>query len=245
VSLSKTVDRASAFIDSILDLHPKFAVFDCDGTLWSGDAGETFFAWEQEENLVPTETMRAMRARYAHYKAGDVAEEVMCAELVTMHRGLIEADVQRAATRFFDLNFAEQIFPEMRELVQRLQAQGCDVWAVSSTNEWVIRAGMRHFGIPRDHILAAAVKIDNMRITDQVVRIPSGDGKPMAIREVVKKDPDAAFGNSRWDRGMLEIAKYPYAINPNPDLKETALARGWTVYFPNDSSLAGSPREEP
>jgi len=200
---------------------------------------------EQEEDLVPKETMRTMRARYADYKAGNVVEEVMCAELVTMHRGLIEADVQRAATRFFDLNFAEQIFHEMRELVQRLQAQGCDVWAVSSTNEWVIRAGMRHFGIARDHILAAAVKIDNMRITDQVVRIPSGDGKPMAIRKVVKKIPDAAFGNSRWDCDMLEIAKHPYAINPNPDLKETALARGWTVYFPNGSSVAGSPREEP
>ena len=134
MSPSKTVDRASAFIDSILTLEPKLAVFDCDGTLWSGDAGETFFAWEQEEDLVPKETMRTMRARYADYKAGNVVEEVMCAELVTMHRGLIEADVQRAATRFFDLNFAEQIFHEMRELVQRLQAQGCDVWAVSSTN---------------------------------------------------------------------------------------------------------------
>src|SRR4030095_13996301 len=160
VSRSKDVDRASAFIDWILTLEPKVAVFDCDGTLWSGDAGETFFAWEQEENVVPEESMRAMRARYADYKAGNVAEEVMCAELVTMHKGLIEADVQRAATRFFDLNFVEQIFPEMRELVQRLQAQGTDVWAVSSTNEWVIRAGMRHFGIARDHILAAAVKID-------------------------------------------------------------------------------------
>ena len=245
MSPSKTVDRASAFIDSILTLEPKVAVFDCDGTLWSGDAGETFFAWEQEENVVAEESMRAMRARYADYKAGNVVEEVMCAELVTMHKGLIEADVQRAATRFFDLNFVEQIFPEMRELVQRLQAQGTDVWAVSSTNEWVIRAGMRHFGIARDHILAAAVKIDKMRITDKVVRIPSGDGKPLAIREVVKKVPDAAFGNSRWDRDMLEVAKHPYAINPNPDLKEIALARGWPVYFPNGSSLSGPPREEP
>ena len=245
MSPSKTVGRASAFIDSILALQPKIAVFDCDGTLWSGDAGETFFAWEQEENLVPVETMRALRARYADYKAGSVAEEVMCAELATMHKGLIEADVQRAATRFFDLNFVEQIFPEMRELVRRLQEQDCDVWAVSSTNEWVIRAGMRHFGIARDHILAAAVKIEKMRITDHVVRIPSGDGKPMAIREVVKKTPDAAFGNSRWDRDMLEIATHAYAINPNPDLKEIALARGWTVYFPNGSLLPASPRQEP
>jgi phosphoserine phosphatase len=231
-SSSTATDRASAFIDSILRLEPHVAVFDCDGTLWSGDAGETFFAWEQEENLVPEAIAHSMRARYADYKAGNVAEDVMCGELVTMHKGMIEADVQRAATRFFDLIFVEQIFPEMRELVQRLPAQGCDVWAVSSTNEWVIRAGMRHFGIARDHVLAAAVAIEKMRITDRLVRIPSGDGKPKAIRDVIKKHPDAAFGNSRWDADMLEIARHAFAINPNPDLERTARERGWGVHFP-------------
>jgi len=229
-------DRANGFIDSILRLEPRLAVFDCDGTLWSGDAGETFFAWEQAEELVPEEIVRSMQARYADYKAGNVAEELMCGEMVTMHKGMIEADVQRAATRFFDLNFVDSIFSEMKELVHRLQAQGCDVWAVSSTNEWVIRAGMRHFAIARDHILAAAVAIDNRRVTDQLLRVPSGDGKPKAIREVLKRDPDAAFGNSRWDIDMLAIARHPFAVNPNPDLEQAARQRGWNIYFPDGTA---------
>lgn len=244
MSSSKAHDRITAFIDSILGLKPKLAVFDCDGTLWSGDAGETFFAWEQEEKLVPDDVIHSMRARYADYKAGHVPEDVMCGELVTMHKGMIEADLQRAATRFFDLNFVEQIFPEMQELVQRLQGQGCDVWAVSSSNEWIIRAGMRHFGIARDHILAATVKIGNMRVTDQLVRIPSGDGKPKAIREVIQKDPDVAFGNSRWDQDMLETARHPFAINPNPDLEKAARERGWTVHFPEPAAVSGSPHRK-
>jgi len=236
VSPSKIADRANGFIDSILRLEPQVAVFDCDGTLWSGDAGETFFAWEEKEKVVSDDIVRSMRARYADYKAGKVAEEVMCGELVTMHKGMIEAEVQRAATRFFDLNLVEQIFPEMRELVQRLQAKGCDVWAVSSSNEWVVRAGMRHFGIERDHILAASVKIEKMRITDQLVRIPSGDGKPKAVHEVIRKTPDAAFGNSRWDADMLAMARHAFAINPNPDLEKTAREQGWNVYFPQANS---------
>jgi phosphoserine phosphatase len=121
----------------------------------------------------------------------------------------------------------------MRDLVRRLQEQGSQVWAVSSTNEWVIRAGMRHFNIPRERILAASVQIEGNRITDRLVRIPSGDGKPKAIREVIRKNPDAAFGNSRWDVDMLDIARHPFAVNPNPDLDETARTRGWTIYRPD------------
>ena len=230
---TSAVDRAQAFIDSVLRLKPEFAAFDCDGTLWSGDAGENFFSWELEEKLIPDEIAVAMRARYADYRAGKVPEEVMCGEMVTLHKGMIEADVQRQATRFFDLFFVEKIFPEMKTLVRQLLAQGCDVWAVSSTNEWVIRAAVRHFGIPRDHVLAAAGVVENLRITDRLVRVPSGPGKPQAIRDVVKKKPDAAFGNSRWDADMLASAQQAYAINPNPDLEATARERGWTVYFPN------------
>lgn len=229
---SRAKDRSIEFVDSVLRLKPRFAAFDCDGTLWSGDAGESFFSWEIAEKIVPEEVARPMQARYAEYRAGKVPEDVMCGEMVTMHQGMIESDVQRAATRFFDLNFVDRIFPEMRRLVRELQAQGCDVWAVSSTNEWVIRAAMRHFGIARDHILAAAVKIQQLRITDQFIRIPSGDGKPKAIGEAVKKTPDAAFGNSRWDADMLATARHPFAINPNPDLRAMAEERGWRIYFP-------------
>jgi phosphoserine phosphatase len=233
-------DRAQAFVDSILALAPRIAVFDCDGTLWSGDAGETFFRWEIEEGLLPREIADWAVARYAEYKAGKVAEDVMCGEMVTIHRGLIETEVQRAATRFFDLCMYEQIFPEMRDLVRRLQAQGSEVWAVSSTNLWVIRAAMRHFDIPRERILAASAHIDKNRVSDRLIRIPSGDGKPKAIREVIRKIPDAAFGNSRWDREMLELARRPFAVNPNPDLAEIARSCGWTIYLPDPLS-AGLP----
>ena len=225
-------DRAQAFIDSILHLNPPMATFDCDGILWSGDAGEGFFRWEMEEGLVSKKVADWAVARYAEYKAGKVTEEVMCGEMVSMHKGLIETDIQRAATRYFDLFMYEGIFPEMRDLVHRLQAQGCEVWAVSSSNEWVIRAAMRHFAIPRSRVIATAPALDKNRISDRMLRIPSGDGKPKAIHELAQKHPDAAFGNSRWDLEMLEMSRHPVAVNPNRDLEQIARARNWTVYFP-------------
>jgi HAD superfamily phosphoserine phosphatase-like hydrolase len=225
--------KASVFVEDVLRLQPRLAVFDCDGTLWAGDAGEGFFDWELKRGVLSEDVVRWARPRYVDYRAGKVVEDDMCGEMVTMHRGLTEAQVQQAADQFFEDNFVSRIFPEMRELVRRLRESGCDVWAVSSTNEWVIRAGMEHCGIPENRILAAAVEIENGVVTDRLVRVPTGAGKPAAIRDAIRKDPDAAFGNSRWDTEMLAIARHAFAVNPNPDLEKTARDCGWTVYWPD------------
>jgi phosphoserine phosphatase len=230
--------KAARFIDTVLHLQPRLAVFDCDGTLWAGDAGEGFFDWELKQGLVSDEIARWARPRYADYKAGKVDEDTMCGEMVTMHRGLAETAVQRAANQYFQENFVSNIFFEMKELARRLTKAGCEVWAVSSTNEWVIRAGMKYCGIPENRILAAAVEIENGRVTDRLLRVPSGDGKPKAIQEGIGKTPDVAFGNSRWDAGMLQLSKYAFAVNPNPDLEKTAQEKNWRVYWP-DGTGAG------
>jgi HAD superfamily phosphoserine phosphatase-like hydrolase len=233
------------FLESILRLDLRVAAFDCDGTLWAGDAGERFFDWElREPDVFPDSAARSIlskswRERYAAYKRGEVDETTMCGEMVTMHRGISEATMLDAAVRFFDQFFVAQIFPEMRELVRRLQESGREVWVVSSSNEWVIRAGMKHFGIPESRILAAKVEVDDGIVTDRLIRVPSGAGKPQALREVVKKQIEAAFGNSRWDTEMLAMAKHAFAVNPNPDLESAAREREWGIYFPEGTRPRG------
>ena len=230
--MTRLTSVQSEFIESVLRLKPLIATFDCDGTLWSGDAGEGFFSWELEQSLVSKEIAQWARSRYADYKAGQVAEDVMCGEMVTMHSGLQEEVVQQAADTYLAQGIASNIFPEMRELVHRLLQSGCDVWAVSSSNQWIIRSGMKFFGIPQNRILSAEVAVENGTITERLIRIPSGPGKPEAIRSVLKSAPDCAFGNAIWDREMLAMSNHPFAINPNRNLKEIALTNGWTVYQP-------------
>jgi HAD superfamily phosphoserine phosphatase-like hydrolase len=220
------------FIQSVLRLEPRVAAFDCDGTLWSGDSGERFFDWEINNGVVSEQVGQTMRARYIEYKAGKVSEEDMCGEMVTMHKGLTEALVMKAAAKFMESAFPGHIFPDMQELVARLRENGCDIWAVSSSNEWVIRSGMKSFDIGEDRILATKVEVENGVITDRLVRVPSGPGKPQALREVVKQRIEAAFGNSRWDVDMLADARHGFAVNPNEDLELLAPQRGWTIYFP-------------
>jgi phosphoserine phosphatase len=222
----------SEFINSVIQLKLSVAAFDCDGTLWSGDAGEGFFTWSMQRGMVSEEKARWARARHADYRAGLVDEDVMCGEMCTMYYGLREEDLQRATDEFFEIGIAPSVFPEMRELVRCLLTNGTDVWAVSSSNHWIIRSAMRMFGIPPDRVLAAEAVVRNGVILDDLVRVPSGPGKPEALLEALSAPPDAAFGNSIWDREMLEMARHPFAINPNSRLREIAEVKGWQIYQP-------------
>jgi phosphoserine phosphatase len=224
--------QATQFIESVLQLKPAIAVFDCDGTLWSGDAGADFFYWEMARGLVSREIAEWARARYKEYEAGNINEEQMCGEMVTMNRGLKLEGLRRAAAEFYDEVVRHREFPEMRELVTRLRSNGCDVWAVSSTNNWVVEVGASSLGIAPDHVLAACVYLDDGHATDRLVRVPTDELKAVAIREVIGKPIDAVFGNSVHDLAMLEMARFPICVNPNPDLEKIARERGWPVYRP-------------
>lgn len=223
---------AEEFLQTVLATKPRLACFDCDGTLWSGDAGADFFYWEIEQGLIPADVVRWILPRYEDYKAGKVAEDVMCGEMVTIHKGIKESDLREAAARFFAEVIQPRIFPEMLELTRRLVDQGCELWAVSSTNDWVVIEGVRQFDIPEERVLGACVYCEDGIASDRLIRVPTDEDKAVAVREVIGRSIDASFGNSIHDAALLELAKHAFAINPNPDLKELAEKRGWAVYQP-------------
>jgi phosphoserine phosphatase len=225
--------RAEEFIASVLRLRPQLAVFDCDGTLWSVDAGEGFFYWEMDRGLLPDKVVRWARPRYEDYRKGLVSEEQMCGEMVAINAGLPCEMLERAAAEYFAESVVPVIFPEMQELTRRLTAAGCELWAVSSTADWVIRAGAARFDIPATRVIAVSVEVNDGHCTDRLIRVPTDELKASAIRELLPRTPDAAFGNSIHDLAMLELAQHAYAINPNPDLEKMAQQRGWTVYHPH------------
>jgi phosphoserine phosphatase len=186
-----------------------------------------------ERGLLPEEVVRWAKPRYEDYRKGLVGEEQMCGEMVTIHAGLSCEMLERAAAEFFAERIVPIIFPEMQELTRRLGASGCELWAVSSTNEWVIRAGVARFGIPATRVIAVCVELNGGHCTDRLIRVPTDDLKASAIRELLPRMPDAVFGNSVHDLAMLELARHPFAINPNADLEEVARRRGWSIYQPS------------
>jgi phosphoserine phosphatase len=228
------VNRLSTaeFQAAVYELSPTVAVFDCDGTLWSGDAGSSFMNWTIETGLVSREATDWIDGRYRGYKRGEVSEVAICGEMVQLYQGLREEEMRRSAKKFFASKIEANIFPEMLELVAELRRRGVDIWAVSSTCDWVIEEGVQRFGIPVDHVLAARVTVREGLVTDAICDVPTDEGKVAALARVRITAPDAVFGNSIHDAAMLAIARRAFPVNPTPELIERSAAKGWPVYYP-------------
>jgi phosphoserine phosphatase len=216
----------------VLECKPKVAVFDCDGTLWSGDAGYGFMAWTLEQGLVSRSTHDWIDTRYRAYRAGKVSEPAMCAEMVQIYAGLREAELRAAAARYVDEFVRKRIFAEMLALVERLGKDGVEIWAVSSTNRWVIAEGVRDFGIPEQRVVAVEARVKDGIISSEILDVPTGEGKAAALKRLGLPHPDAVFGNSVHDLAMLEMARCAFPVNPSPSLLEAAAKNGWGYYRP-------------
>ncbi len=223
---------AQEFERLVFESHLKTAVFDCDGTLWSGDAGYGFMAWSLEQGLVSRSTQDWIDTRYRDYKAGNVSEEAMCGEMVQIYAGLRDEELRAAAARYVNEFVRVRVFAEMAALVERMRKMRIDLWAVSSTNRWVIAEGLRDFKIPEEHILAAEVRVVEGVITGEIVDVPTGPAKAKALRRVGLTHPDAVFGNSVHDLAMLEMARCPFTVNPSPSLMAAAAKRDWGYFRP-------------
>jgi hypothetical protein len=88
---------AQEFERIVLDTKPKVAVFDCDGTVWSGDSGYGFMVWSLEQGLVSRSTSDWIDTRYRAYLSGKVSELDICGEMVQIYAGLRDQELRAAA----------------------------------------------------------------------------------------------------------------------------------------------------
>ena len=188
--------------------------------------------WTLETGLVSREMSDWIDGRYRAYLRRAVSETEICGQMVQMYQRLREDEMRRAAKAFFEAEIEREIFPEMKELVERLGARGVDLWAVSSTNHWVIEEGVRRFGIPAERVLCARVAVKDGVVTDTLLDVPTGEGKVTALERAGITAPDAVFGNSVHDAAMLAIARRAFPVNPTAELMERSAKEGWPVYYP-------------
>ena len=230
---------AAEFHAAVLATEPRVAVFDCDGTLWEPDSGYGFMVWSLEQGLIAYERRGWIEERYQLYEAGSVDEATICGEMVQLYAGQQVAAVREAARTYIQARVVPHIFPAMAALAAALREAGTQLWAVSSTSEWVIEAGVwadggSRFMIPPDRILGVSIEVEpgSGIITDRLLAVPTDEAKAEALRRAGVAHPDAVFGNSMHDAAMLSIARHAFPVNANEALGAFAREQGWRCFKP-------------
>jgi HAD superfamily phosphoserine phosphatase-like hydrolase len=206
----------------------RVALFDCDGTLWARDSAKEFFYWLIENGMLSA-PIAAQAGRFATQFDAGMSEPKICRQMCRITQGLFADEVELKAKEFFRTRIAPTIYPEVRDFIACLARRGCDIWAISSSPEWLIQTASEYLCIEKAKIIGSKLRVRQGRFTKRLDLLPTGMSKARVAHTLIGRDADIAFGNTIHDRFLLELAHVPVAVNPTIELRLLARTRGWQI----------------
>ncbi|MEZ4264758.1 MAG: HAD family hydrolase [Myxococcota bacterium] len=180
-------------------------VFDADGTLWDGDLGEVHLSSLGREGLVAAPAgYDTPFAAYMARCAVDASEGyAYAAELMA---GLTESTVVASAQRAW-ASHRGYLLSQVRAIFDAARAVA-EVWIVSASNGYAIRAAAAELGLPPGRVIAMTNRVVGEELQPEILQPrPNGAGKVRCIEAAIGRQPTVAVGNSLHDGAMLDAAE--------------------------------------
>lgn len=219
--------------------------FDGDGTLWSGDIGEDFFAALVASRRIEAAAHEALRREAASegldaegsavdvahrihqaYLGGTFPEERVCEIMTWVFAGWTREAMDAFAAGAVDaIDLRARLHGEAVEVARWARERAIEVHLVSASPRAIVEAAARVVGIDRACVTAATEVVGDDGVVTPEVRlpIPYGAGKVARLREKLgARVLYAAFGDNAFDVALLREARVPVAIRPKARLVERA-----------------------
>ena len=249
-SLHELVDFVAEAADesgpAYLEPADRIAVFDMDGTILCEKAPVyvdyclTIYRVLEDPSYFATEEERyAMEQVRDHaYYLGETfsPEGITKDDLVSLaFAGMTPEEFRDYVVNFADsvdvvgfegMTYGQSFYKPMIEVIDYLRANDFDVWMVSACEREVVRALVKRYDIPYDHVIATDVPYiasgkgdepadkynmgqdEEILLDSPIDAVECGrSGKPAAIAREIGKRPVLAFGNSAGDYSMLNYAE--------------------------------------
>lgn len=207
-------------------------LFDLDNTLLAGDSDYLWGCFLAQQGIVDGATYERENAQFYHdYHAGtlDIAAFLRFSlrPLCEHPRPLLETLRQQFVTE----QIAPIMLPAARELIAAHRAAGDTLIIITATNAFVTAPIAERFGIA--HLIATEPAEINGQYTGEVAGIPAfREGKVTRLEQwLAAHDSDLTdstfYSDSHNDLPLLERVTRPIAVDPDPQLRAIAAARGW------------------
>ena len=210
------------------------AIFDLDNTLLAGDSDYLWGKFLVDKNRVDADLYERENQRfYDEYVAGklDIFEflafslkpltEIAPAQLASLHAEFMQQCIRPIIT------------DASRKLIAKHRNQGDTLLIITATNRFITAPIADELGM--DDILATDPEIKNGRYTGQVAGTPCfQEGKVERLNTwLAKTGKNLAeswfYSDSHNDLPLLELVKYPVAVDPDETLANHAELKGWPV----------------
>ncbi|MDX1466675.1 MAG: HAD family phosphatase, partial [Halomonas sp.] len=118
-------------------------------------------------------------------------------------------------------------------LVARHRSRGDTLMIITATNRFITGPIAERLGI--DELIAVEPEMVDGRYTGRALGIPSyREGKVKRLQAWLAErdltlDDSWFYSDSHNDLALLEEVDHPVAVDPDPNLREVAKARGWKI----------------
>jgi len=200
------------------------AIFDADGTLWTGDVADDFTQWMIDKNVVSGERWPTyMRIYRDDPPAG-------CRFLLGFYSGMTAAELAGHLDEWWLHSSNRAWIWEAVEALYDLADKGYPIWVVSGTPTDFLLPLSRILRV--DEVVGMDFERDaEGRFTGRHHGIScAGEGKAEKLISLVGQRPIRfCAGNGSLDGPMMRLARLAWSVYPNPDFARYSEEQGWPI----------------
>ncbi|MBV8996120.1 MAG: HAD-IB family hydrolase, partial [Pseudonocardiales bacterium] len=214
------------------------AFFDVDNTMMRGASIFYFAQGLAARNFFPAVELTSYAWQQLKFRV--VGKELSAAQIRTRREQALSFVAGRSTRQFVDVGeeiydelMADRIWSGTLALAHMHLAAGQRVWLVTATPVELATIIARRLGLT-GALGTVAETVDGVYTGRLVGDILHGAAKAQAVRGLaVREGLDlhrcTAYSDSANDIPMLSVVGTAVAVNPDPDLREVARARGWEI----------------
>ncbi|MFY9930991.1 MAG: HAD-IB family hydrolase/lysophospholipid acyltransferase family protein [Streptosporangiaceae bacterium] len=210
------------------------AFFDLDGTLVAGFTATAHTRDRLARRDVGAGDFLRLVQAAVEFRLGRREFEKLIEDAARTARGRLAEDVEEMGERVFAQFVADNLYPEMRDLVRAHQRRGHTVVLSSSALTMQVMPVARYLGI--EHVVCNRFVVDEAgMLTGEVERpVVWGTGKATSVQRFaaahrVDLRSSYFYADGDEDLALMHLVGNPRPVNPGPQLTKVAERRGWPI----------------
>ena len=227
------------------------AFFDLDRTLLRRSSALALAGSFRERGLISRSQLAkaaAWQLLFVLYGASHEAVRRAAEDGLMVLRGSTPDELRRLVAEALEPVLRPLVYAEPLYLVEQHRERGDAVYIVSATLQEIVQAIADDLGF--DGALGTVCEVRDGAYTGHAVRALHAENKALSVRELAATHgydlgECTAYSDSHTDLPFLETVGWPVAVNPDRELRRTAVERGWPVIEFNTRAYPHARRRVP